>query len=284
MAGSVVGLLALPYAFIGAMLEVGAPGLSAEQLQIASAATVVAALIGYLGVGDDGAVFIGVGTAGLFGVLGSYLTGSHGMSAPHSATVLLCIALLLLPMYNSLAIWLGRLPLPVLPRSPSDLIRDVPQPPRPQVYGAVARADGLLTGMLMGSAAVAVVAYVVLIRREDHAVEWFVAVTTLCYWLRTRPYVIVRQRAPLVLAALTGTLALLLGPAMAHPHNQLSTAGPVVIASGALAIMAGLAYSRRMPGPYLRRYAELVEILLTLAVLPLAAWVLGLYAKLSGRG
>jgi hypothetical protein len=62
----------------------------------------------------------------------------------------------------------------------------------------------------------------------------------------------------------------------------LSTAGPVLLAAGAVMIIVGLAYSRRTPGPYMRRYVEVVEILFILAVLPLGAWVLDLYSKLRG--
>jgi type VII secretion integral membrane protein EccD len=281
-AGSIVALLSLPYAFLGTDLIVDPPGVTAEQLQIACAVTAFVALLGYLGIGDDGAMFIAVAVAGLFGLLGSWLTGSHGMPPDHSAAILSSVALLTMPLFNSLSIWLARMPLPVLPRTPADLLKDSRQPPRPAVYAAVARADGLLTGMLTGAAVVSAVANVVVVRDGQLPGQLFVLVVSLCYWLRTRTYVVFRQRLPLLLAAVAGTFGLLLGPALSDPDSQLSTAGPVLLAAGAVMIIVGLAYSRRTPGPYMRRYVEVVEILFILAVLPLGAWVLDLYSKLRG--
>jgi len=102
-------------------------------------------------------------------------------------------------MFNSIAIWFARMPIPVLPRSATDLLRDAPQPPRPAVYAAVARADGILTGLLVGTSVVAAVADVVLIRSDGSAAAGW------CGGQRRvlaagRPYVIVRQRLPLLLA------------------------------------------------------------------------------------
>jgi type VII secretion integral membrane protein EccD len=287
-AGNVVGLLALPYASVGGALLVAHagswPGLGASQVEVAGAMLALAALLGYLGVGSDGALFVAGAVAGLLAGTGGWLTASEGMAPARAAAILLCAALLLAPAFNSLAIWLARLPIPVLPRSPTDLIRDVPQPPRPAVYAAVARADGLLTGLLIGSSVVAAVAEVVLIRSDGSAARWLVTVTGAAYWLRARPYVIVRQRLPLLLVGFVGALVLLLGPAMSEPDRRLSFAGPLLLGFGAVAIMLGLAYSQRTAGPYLRRYVELVELVLVLAVLPIAAGVLGLYGRLHALG
>ena len=285
-AGIMVGLLAQPYAFVGGGLLVTHtatwPGLSAPQLEVACATLAVVALLGYLGVGDDGALFVAAVVAGLLGLLGAWLTASEEIWPERAAAILLCAALLLAPAFNSIAIWLARLPIPVLPRSPTDLLRDAPQPPRPAVYAAVARADGILTGLLIGTSAVAAVADVVLIRSDGSAARWLVVVAGAAYWLRARPYVIVRQRLPLLLAGTVGGLALLLGPAMSDPDRRLSFAGPLLVGLGAAAIVIGLAYSQRAPGPYLRRYVEVVELVLLLAVLPIAAAVLGLYGRLHG--
>jgi hypothetical protein len=46
----------------------------------------------------------------------------------------------------------------------------------------------------------------------------------------------------------------------------------------------GLRYSTRRPSPYLSRYAEILEIVVTLALIPSAAAVLGLYGVVRGWG
>jgi type VII secretion integral membrane protein EccD len=291
-AGAVVGLLALPYAFVSGALLSAEHGslthlighLTGAQLEVACAVLLSFALVGYLGVGDGGALFIGAASAALLGVLGSWLTSSHGLAPERSAAVLICIALPFSPLFNSLAIRLGRLPMPTLPRSPSDLLRDAPQPPRPAVYAAVARADGLLTGLLIGASAAAAVSEIVLIHSGGSAARTLVEVACAGFLLRARLYPIIKQRLPLLLAGLVGLGSLLIGPAMHDPSARLATGGPAVMVVGAVAIMAGLSYSRRAPNVYFGRYAEILEVLVILAVIPVACSVLGLYGRLRGLG
>jgi type VII secretion integral membrane protein EccD len=287
-AGAVVGLLGLPYAFVGggmlgaqhdSLLQVSAP-----QLEVACAALLCFALFGYLGVGDGGALFVGAATAALLGILAGWLVSSHGLEPQHAAAILICVTLPFSPLFNSLAMRLGRLPMPILPRSPSDLLRDVPQPPRPAVYAAVARADGLLTGLLIGASIAAGISEVVLIRSASSAARTLVEVSTVGFLLRARLYPIIRQRLPLLLAGMTGLGSLLLGPAMHDPSARLIIGGPVVMAVGAAIIMAGPSYSRRPPNVYFARYAEVLEVLVNLAVIPVACSVLGLYGRLRGLG
>jgi type VII secretion integral membrane protein EccD len=288
VAGTVVGLLALPFAAVGGALlmtktgDWSGPG--ANQVEVAGAMLALAALLGYLGVGGDGALFVAGAVSGLLASGGGWLTASEGMPRERVAAILLCAALLLAPAFNAIAIWLARLPIPSLPRSPTDLLRDAPQPSRQSVYAAVARADGLLTGMLIGTSAVAAVGDVMLIRSDGTAARWLVVVAGAAYWLRARPYVIIRQRLPLLGAGLVAGLALLLGPLMSDPDKRLSVAGPLLVGIGAMTVVLGLAYSQRTPGPYLRRYVELIELVLVLAVLPVAAAVLGLYGRLHALG
>jgi hypothetical protein len=58
----------------------------------------------------------------------------------------------------------------------------------------------------------------------------------------------------------------------------------VVTAVALLALAAGLTYRRRPPSPRLGRWADIFDVLLTLAVVPLAADVFGLYTYVRGLG
>ncbi len=287
-AGALVGLLALPYAFVGGGLLLATgdplPGLGTPQLEVACAALVVVALLGYLGVADHGALFVAAIVAGLVGLLACWLTGTRGMAPEQSAAVVLTLTLPLSPLFGSIAIRLGRLPMPTLPKSPADLLRDDAQPARPAVYAAVARADGLLTGLLVGASVVAGVSDVVLIRSDSSAAHALVALSSLGFLLRARLYPIIRQRLPLLLAGLAGVASMLLGPGMHDQGTRLVTAGPALMTFGAVTIVAGLTYSRRSPNPYFGRYAEILDMLVILAVVPVACAVLGLYGHLRGLG
>jgi hypothetical protein len=97
-------------------------------------------------------------------------------------------------------------------------------------------------------------------------------------FLRSRLYPIVKQRLAWLAAGATAVIAVLiavLSGGIVVPVALLLAVGAVVI---------GLLYSVRPPNPYLSRAAEILELLVTLSLVPVAAGVLGLYGLLRGWG
>ncbi len=47
-------------------------------------------------------------------------------------------------------------------------------------------------------------------------------------------------------------------------------------------LAAGLVYSQRPPSPYLGRFADIVDVLAIMALIPLACAVLGLFGAIQG--
>ncbi|WP_424184573.1 type VII secretion integral membrane protein EccD [Actinokineospora sp. G85] len=287
-AGAVAAAGALPFAFAGgglvfagdrALTDLGAPHLLA-----ASAGLLLAAVVALLGVVDRAALFAGAATAGLFGVVSGWLTTWDALAAHETAAVLAGLALAFSPALAPLSVRLAQVPMPVLPKAAADLLRDDPQPPRTAVYAAVVRADGLLTGMLGGLAAVVAPCLVLLVGSGSTAAVVLVCVLTAGYLLRARLYPILRQRLPVLAVGLVGVVCLAVGPVMADRDALLSVAGPCLLVAGVLAALAGVAHSTREPSPYLGRYAEVLEVLLVLAVVPVACSVLGLYGYVRGLG
>jgi hypothetical protein len=99
--------------------------------------------------------------------------------------------------------------------------------------------------------------------------------------VRARLYPAVRHRLPLLLAAGTTAVALAVAWRAVHP---IGTAVPILLAVVALAVTAALRYSRRPAGAALARYAELLEVLLVLACVPVLCAVLQLYGLVRGIG
>ncbi|UOX90917.1 type VII secretion integral membrane protein EccD [Amycolatopsis sp. FBCC-B4732] len=285
-AGAVLAAAVLPYAFAGGGLVLAgrAPitDLSAGHLVLAGAALLAAALAGRLGVAAAPAVFTAAATAGLLAVLGGWLATLDDLAGYRAAAVLGGGLLALSGAFAPLALRLARVPMPVLPRSTADLVRDDPQPPLPLVHSAVARADGLLTGLLAGTSAVVSYCQVVLVRAGGTAAIVLVSVLALGFLLRARLYPIVRQRVPLLLAGTAGVGCLALGPLMTG--GALVPAGPLAFAVAAGATAAGVLLSTRRANPYLGRFAEYAEILLMVAIVPVVCWVLDLYAVVRGLG
>ncbi|MDA3647183.1 type VII secretion integral membrane protein EccD [Saccharopolyspora indica] len=287
-AGAVLGASALPCAFIGGGLLFAGDrpwfALGAPHLLAAGAALLLAAVVGLLGVVDRAALFVAAATVGLLTALGAWLSTADSIEGHGAAAIVAGAGLAFSPLLAPLAIRLARVPMPVLPRDTADLLRDDPQPPRSAVYAAVVRADALLTGMIAGLAAVIAACQALLVRSGDGAALILVAVLTAGLLLRARLHPVAAQRIAVLIAGATGAVLLAVGPLMADRSNLLLIAGPVVVVLGAMAVLAGLRLSTRDPSPYLGRIAELLEVVVVLAVLPVVCAVLGLYGYLRGLG
>ena len=285
-AGAMVGGIGLPCAALGGgLLLAGAaswPAIGAPQILAASAAVMLAGAGCYLGVVDGAVLFIGAVSVGVLGVLGGWIGTSDALDGPDVAAILGAALLGFSPLFASLALRLGRLPMPILPRTTADLVRDDPLPPRKHVYGAVVRADGLLTGMLVGLMVVLSVCQVLLVLAETRSATVLVCLLSAGAFLRTRLYPIVKQRLLLLIPAMVGCAGLILGPLSRQLTDPVAVLAPAVLLLAALAVFFGLRYSNRRPSPYLSRYAEVLEIMVTLALIPVAAAVLGLYGVARG--
>ncbi|KAA2267178.1 type VII secretion integral membrane protein EccD [Solihabitans fulvus] len=287
-AGAVLAAVALPFAFVGGGLLLAGDnpvtGLSPGHLLLAGAALLLAALVGYLGVVAAPALFAGAATVGLLGVLGGWLATTDAVAGYRAAAVVGAGLLVLSTVFAPLALRLGRVPMPVLPRSTADLVRDDPQPPLALVHAAVARADALLTGLLAGACAVVLCCQVVLVRSGSEAGVVLVAVLSVGFLLRARLYPILRQRIPLLATGMVGVGCLVVGPVMADRAGLLAMTGPLLFVVAAAVIAAGVVLSTRAANPYLGRFAEYFEVLVMVAIVPVACSVLGLYGYVRGLG
>jgi type VII secretion integral membrane protein EccD len=287
-AGAMAAAVALPFAAAGGglafagdkdLLDLGAPHLLG-----AGAGLLLAAMVALLGVVDRAALFVGAATVGLFALVGGWLTTFDSLEGYETAALIAGIGLAFSPVLAPLSIRLSRVPMPVLPKAAADLLRDDPQPPRMAVYAAVLRADSLLTGMVAGLATVVVPCQVLLVTSGSEAGLILVMILTAGFLIRARLYPIVRQRVALLVAGLSGAVCLGLGPLMSDRADLLPVAGPVLLLAGVLAALLGVVHSTREPSPYFGRYAEILEVVLVLAIIPVTCSVLGLYGYMRGLG
>jgi type VII secretion integral membrane protein EccD len=285
IAGAAIAAMGLPYAFTGGLLlladDTSLLDLGAPHLLAGSAALLVASVIGLLGVVDVGRLFVAGTVAGLAGLLGA-LAGLAGAGTAPAAAVVVSVVVAMLPALPILSIRFGKLPMPTLPTSAEDLLKDEPSPPRPKIYAAVARADELLTGALFGSALVSAACAVLLIADGGVAAPLLAGVVGAAYLLRSRLFRTVRQRMPLMIAGVVILAALMIAAGLATPSLLLPALLPAVVVLAAVAALAGITYSGKAPSPQLGRWADGFDILLIVAVVPIACAVLGLYAYARG--
>ena len=304
-AGAVLGAGALPYAFAGGAVlvapEAGDPAgalgwlpwLGAPELLAGSVALLVVAALGGAGVSAAVRIFTAGATAGLLGAVTALV--SMVTSAAGAAAVLISILVCGIGMLPLLAIRFGKVPTPsvTLPTSgdgtgftgsgaPGALDATRERPSRVIVFAAVARTEELLTGLLLGHAVLAAGAFVVLAAAGGLAARILLAVAAPALLLRSRLFVTLRQRVPLLTAGLFGVAALgtdLLQDAGATMLLGVSLLGLLL---AYVTVAAGATYSRRPPSPYLGRAADLLDSLVVVSLIPVACAVVGIYDLVGG--
>jgi hypothetical protein len=298
VAGVVLGGFAMPYAFIGAAALVtsadpgGVPAglrwIGAPELFAGSVAVVLAAALGGAGVAAGTRVFTAGAMVGVLGALTALagLAGGPAAGAAALFAVLVC-GISLLP---ALAIHLGRIPMPPAALPPGavdaaaedalDAMRH--RPDREVVFAAVRHTDELLAGLLLGQALSVAGAAAVLAGTGTPAARILLAAGAVALLLRSRLFRTRRQRLPLVAGGLAAFAALgadLLGEAGAT-RLPVATVGCVLLAL--VLVAAGTTWSDHPPAAYLARAADLLDVLATVSVIPVACAVAGLYDAVSG--
>ncbi|WP_405063921.1 type VII secretion integral membrane protein EccD [Kribbella sp. NBC_01505] len=287
-AGVVIGGFALPAAALGgALLFAGDgswPAIGAPQILAGGAALLLVAVLCLVGVVDGAGLFVTAAALGIVGILSGWIGTADSLGGADVAAITASALVAVSPLFGSIAIRLGRVPMPILPRTTADLVRDDPQPPRRQVYGAVVRADDLLTGMLTATAIVVCICEVLLVRNDTRSTTILTALIVAAALIRARLYPIVKQRMTWLLAGAAGLVGLLIGVLGADRPDPVPLVVPITLFFATGAIAAGLHYSHRPPNPYFGRAAEMLEIMVVLALVPVACGVLGLYGLLRGWG
>ncbi|MGI5247395.1 type VII secretion integral membrane protein EccD [Dactylosporangium sp. CA-139066] len=285
-AGAALGAAGLAYAFVGGLLVLGGDeplsGLGAPQLLVGAGALLVGSVIGYAGIAARLRLFVAGIAAGGLGV-GAGLLGLTGLGAAECAAALLGVLVLLAPAVPQASIRLGRVPVPQLPRPTDDLLRPDPVPPAAATYARVARADEILTGLLFAFAILNVVASWLVERQGGVVAGVLVGVVAAANAVRARTFAAVRHRLPLLLTGVAGAALLITRlPGADRPVQAGVGAGLLLLAIAAVA--AGIRFAARPPSVYLARAADVLDIVLVLALIPLAGQILGAYAWARGLG
>ncbi len=285
-AGVALGTMAMLFAAIGAFIVFnGRHSLFVtEAAQFFSGSTVllVVAVIAYFGIADRTQYFVAGGVVGLLGLAGSLVGLHETLDEVDVAAILVTAVVAFAPALPLLSIRLGKLPMPNLPTTPEDLLADPPKPPRPRVYATVRRSDELLTGMLLGTAIVAAACEVILVASRTTSGVILASLVAATSLLRARLFPTLRHRVPLLATGIVGVAALALGTLVYSSSFRLTVIVPVLVVLAGLVLAAGMVYQNRRPSPYLGRIADLFDVLLVIAVVPVTCAVVGLYAYVRG--
>jgi len=107
------------------------------------------------------------------------------------------------------------------------------------------------------------------------------AVSATALLLRSRLFVTLRQRVPLVVGGVAGLFTLGADLLRDADATMLTAVTAAVLILAIITVVAGATYSRKPPSPYLGRAADLMDTLVVVSVIPVACAVVGLYAAVS---
>ena len=234
--------------------------------------------------GTHAAAFGAVTAAAVLLTVGETIAATFALG-PSGAAALVCgLAVCLMPAVPSLSLRIAAFRPDPLPASTDELAAAA----RRTVDGGDSRsrthrAVRALTALLHGMAWPTLAAGVLLALAGAPAGQALAAVVGPAMLLRARLFRTVGQRLPLLLCGVGCLLAVAIG-LLRQADSTVPVVIVILVAVGA-AVAAGTIAARRAPrSPAMARAAEIGDLLLTIAVIPLIAAVLGAFAFVRGLG
>jgi type VII secretion integral membrane protein EccD len=272
-------------ALAGSLAPLGTPegpDSGAVALLLAGAALGVSAVCILLVRNLSAPVFGATLLIGLFACLGASLVLVAGTSAAGSAGIVASVALVVMVAGPKLALRLGRLAGPQLPRRTEELQEDIEPEQAERVLSRTDSANGFLCMIAASTSAVIIVGIVVVQRESGWVPTTLTVLFALAVLLRAREFMVIWQRVPTTVAGAV-CLALVVHDAFLHWGPLMRGVAVVML----LLLVAALLFASarlpvRRPLPIWRRIAEILETLSALAILPLVGQLLGIYGHMRG--
>jgi type VII secretion integral membrane protein EccD len=272
-------LVATGYAGVGGLLllvgDAPLTPVSVAYVSVAATTTVVAATIASVSVPAAAPVFLGAGAIAAATFASIALATATGRGIAAAAAVTAVVAYAFVPAMPMLAFRMSGLKRPPIPTERESLRVETEPVDASRVINLGRRVDAYLTAMLCALAIVSSAAAVLNAAAGGRGTV-FALVLALLPLLRGRTYGGRSHRMPLVLAGGVAVAAVAIAGFLALDLELrvLSILGAsVVVAAGAVGI--GLIGRREQSSPPWNRFLDIVEIVLILALIPLAAWVSG---------
>jgi type VII secretion integral membrane protein EccD len=287
--GVVLALLSLVYTAVGGLLigagNVRVTHVGAAQLLIATAVMLLVAVLAMAAVAHGGPVFLGAAVSAGGLLLATAISFVTGAPAAASAAIVAAVSFAFLPVLPMLAYRLARMPIPSIPTGPDDLKSDRETVDGQRVLARAERTDEFLSALLAALSVIGVVSGLVATTRPPAGLILAV-VLGLLMMIRARWFISRRQRLPLLTAGATTLAATLVAVYLAggQPIRLVAVPGLLVVA-GTVGLTLALSNPSRRLSPLAGRLLDIFEVLLIVAMMPLAVWVSGLYVwirSLSG--
>ncbi|MBB6119149.1 type VII secretion integral membrane protein EccD [Nocardiopsis algeriensis] len=277
----------LAMALAGASVPSGEPGtvLTGAVLLTGAVTAAGASVLGLAAVAGSVPFFAGLFTVEVLCALGGLsLMFLPGATAPAVAGLIALVALLTGTFAPQLAFRLSGLRLPPLPSNPEQLQEGIDPFPARDVLDRTALADRFQTALYAATGAVLAVCLVVLAASPGWVPATLCVVVSLVMLLQSRGLAGAWQRGAVIAPAWAGltALALTLSWSADALPRLLATVG-LFAATAVLAVVSWTLPGRRSL-PHWGRAAEILQSLLTVAIVSLVLAGFGVFALLRGIG
>ena len=288
--------------FFGGLLYVLPVARGLAALPVALGVTALAALLLLLLTGTARALFSGVIVLAAFGIPVSLAQLTVDPAPRTIGAILATAAVVVVYLAPGITIMASRLPVPRVPTAGEplddieiqggttvdgvDALRAISRvvPTEEGMTRRVSRASDYLTGVV-SAAAIAAVTGAYLANDVDAGFHWqgsafgIAVATVLC--LRGRSHHDLVQAATLIAGGLLTALLVVVKVAVFLPEFRV-VAALTLIATTMLVVACGLVAPKVEFSPVMRRLAELGEYLAVGLIVPLACWIIGVYAFFRG--
>ncbi|WP_245641940.1 type VII secretion integral membrane protein EccD [Nonomuraea candida] len=285
-AGALVGYAALPYAFVAGLygLVSGSTlaGVGAPHLLAALTCTALVATIGGTVIADGVAGFLGTAIATVVGAMAAAVVMVFGVPAAGTAAMAVTILISLSPLIPSLSFKIARVPLPTLPTSAEELRADNQRLDSEGVLARTAQARRYATGMVTGVAMTAIAALVYLVTTPGWMALAMAVVLSLVMLLRARVFHGVGQRLWLLGTGLAGLVAVAVELSVGAGTVAAAAVAMGLLWLAMLVVGLGLWLPSGRLSPFWGRAGEIVDVILLIALFPLALGVLDVYIWIRG--
>ena len=258
------------------LLEVGTPHMLLGAVAATVCASAAALIIGAAPVPLTAVIAGGLPT---ILAIGSSVVGD--LPPVGGAAIAVCLCLGLMPLVPAAALrWARLAPAPV-PTTADEVHADAETVDAARVQRLTRRAVDHVTAMIQGLAWPCLAAAAVLAYSQDVTAQVLAGFAAAAVVLRARLFATVGQRLPLLLAGIGSIGALLLAVTARHSGTPewWWGAAPALTAS---ATCLWLATRRRRPSPSATRAAEIADLIIATAIIPLACGVLGVFGFVRG--
>ncbi|MER7129965.1 type VII secretion integral membrane protein EccD [Streptosporangium saharense] len=284
-AGAMIGCAALPYAFLAGLLApagaTGLGGLGSAHMLAAFATTGLVATVGTLAVADGVQAFLGVAIASATGAICAAVVLFTQASPAGVGSVAAAVLLACGPLFPMLAFRFAGLPMPSMPTNSEELRADNQRIDGPSILERTAQAQRYATGLVAGIGLASVVTQVYLAFDPGWVALATSVTLSLTLLMRARVFQGTGQRLWLLLSGVFGLAVLAFSRAVTGGGVALAVAMGLLCVALVPASM-GLWLHSSKPSPFWGRAADILEIVLIVALFPLALGVLDIYTWIRG--